>query len=62
MMTFRTNPGMLAAFVLLVVGGVLVVLGAQGSPLHIAGMGVLILSSAVYLFSRVYMFLKERRP
>ncbi len=58
--TLRANLGMGLAALLLVVGGVLVVIGDKGTTLHHAGIAVLILSSAVYLVSRVTMMIRER--
>lgn len=58
--TLRANLGMGLAALLLVVGGVLVVIGDNGTTLHHAGIAVLILSSAVYLVSRVTMMIRER--
>jgi hypothetical protein len=58
--TLRTNLGMGIAALLLVVGGVLAWLGDRGTTLHQAGIGILILASAVYLVSRVAMMIRER--
>ena len=57
----RWHIGLTLAVVLLVVGGALLVLAPAGSPLHAAGVGIVIVSSAIYLGTRVRMLWNDRK-
>ncbi len=57
----RWNTGLTLAVVLLVVGGALLLAAPAGSPLYSTGMGIVLVSSAVYLGSRIHMLWNDRK-
>jgi hypothetical protein len=59
---FRVNAGMAAAGVLLVAGGALFLAAPEENRLaRNAGLGIVVLSSVVYLAARIAMVVRERR-
>ncbi|MHC5115303.1 MAG: hypothetical protein ACYTGP_12845 [Planctomycetota bacterium] len=59
--TVRWNRGMTVAVLLLVAGGVLVALAEDiNSTLYRVGFGILVLASAVYFGSRIWMMTRKK--